>query len=169
MDRIKRWQEHIVVECVLKSILWSPPLPKKLCSIPVDSSTTQCIYPVQYFGITAAVIPEMFKVSACIFRRNNGLSSQHSDSPWAGRSGDWIPVGARFSAPVQTSPGVHPVSYTKGTGSFPGVKRPGRGADHPPPSSIKAFFGNAHKKQYHCGFSQYALPWKCWFYDSLKS
>jgi hypothetical protein len=26
---------------------------------------------------------------------------------------------------------------TMGTGSFPGVKRPGRGADHPPPSSVK--------------------------------
>jgi hypothetical protein len=24
---------------------------------------------------------------------------------------------------------------TMGTGSFPGVKRPGRGADHPPPST----------------------------------
>ena len=27
---------------------------------------------------------------------------------------------ARFSAPVQTSPGAQPASYTKGTGSFPG-------------------------------------------------
>jgi hypothetical protein len=40
----------------------------------------------------------------------------------AGRSGDRIPVGARFSAPVQTSPGAHPASCTMGTGSFPGVK-----------------------------------------------
>ena len=39
---------------------------------------------------------------------------------------------ARFSSPVQTDSGVHPASYTMGTGSFPGVKRPGRGADHPP-------------------------------------
>jgi hypothetical protein len=31
----------------------------------------------------------------------------------------------------------HPASYTMGTGSFPGVKRPGRGADHPPPSSTE--------------------------------
>jgi len=31
-------------------------------------------------------------------------------------------VGARFSAPVQTGPGVHPASCTMGTGSFPGVK-----------------------------------------------
>jgi len=41
---------------------------------------------------------------------------------------------ARFSAPVQTNPKAHPASYTMGTGSFLGVKRPGRGVDHPPPS-----------------------------------
>ena len=46
-------------------------------------------------------------------------------------------MGARFSAPVQTGPGAHPASYTMGTGSFPGVKRPGRGVDRPPPSSAK--------------------------------
>ena len=40
--------------------------------------------------------------------------------------------GSRFSAPVQTGPGAHPASYTTGTVSFPGVKRPGRGVDHPP-------------------------------------
>jgi len=39
---------------------------------------------------------------------------------------------ARFSAPVQIDPGSHSASYTMGTGSFPGVKRPGRGVDHPP-------------------------------------
>ena len=45
--------------------------------------------------------------------------------------------GARFSAPVQTGPGAYPTSCTMGTGSFPGVKRPGRGADHPPPSKCR--------------------------------
>jgi hypothetical protein len=49
----------------------------------------------------------------------------------AGWSGDQIPVGARFFAHVQTGPGAHPSSCTMGTGSFLGVKRPGRGADHP--------------------------------------
>jgi hypothetical protein len=38
---------------------------------------------------------------------------------------------------VQTSPGAHPASCTMGTGSFPGVKQPGRGANHPLPSSTK--------------------------------
>ena len=51
---------------------------------------------------------------------------------WAGRSGDRIPVGARFSVLVQTVAAAHPASCTVGTGSFPGVKRPGHGVDHPP-------------------------------------
>jgi hypothetical protein len=45
--------------------------------------------------------------------------------------------GARFSAPVQTGRGAHPASSTMGTWSFSGVKRPGRGVDHPPPSSTE--------------------------------
>ena len=51
-----------------------------------------------------------------------------------GMESRWRP---RFSAPVQTGPGVHPTSCTMGTGSFPAVKRPGRGVDHPPPSSAE--------------------------------
>ena len=45
--------------------------------------------------------------------------------------------GARFFAPVQTGPGTHQASYTMGNGFFPGVKRPGRGVDHPPSSSVE--------------------------------
>ena len=60
---------------------------------------------------------------------------RYSDSLRARRSGDRIPVEARLSAPVQTGPGPHPASYTMRTGSFPRGKRPGRGVDHPLPSS----------------------------------
>jgi hypothetical protein len=63
--------------------------------------------------------------------------SRYSDWLWAGRSVDRIPVGARFFIHVQTGPRAHPASCTMGTGSFPGVKRPGRGADHPPPPSVE--------------------------------
>ena len=42
------------------------------------------------------------------------------------------PFGAKFSTPVQTGPGAHPLSYTVGTGSFPGVKRSRPCVDHPP-------------------------------------
>jgi hypothetical protein len=39
---------------------------------------------------------------------------------------------------VQTSCGVHPTSYKMGTGgSFPGVKRQGREADHSHPTSVE--------------------------------
>ena len=44
---------------------------------------------------------------------------------------------ARFSALVQTGSEAHPASYTMGTGSFPGVKRPGRGIDYPSHSSAE--------------------------------
>jgi hypothetical protein len=63
--------------------------------------------------------------------------SQYSDWLRDGRYGDRIPRGARFFVHVQTGPGAHPASCTMGTGSFQGVKRPGRGADHPPPSSAE--------------------------------
>jgi len=40
--------------------------------------------------------------------------------------GHRIPVGARFSVPVQTDPGAHAAPCTMGTGSFPGLMS-GRG------------------------------------------
>jgi hypothetical protein len=71
------------------------------------------------------------------YRKGPGQLSPYIDWLRAGRSGDRMPVGERFFAHVQTAPGAHPTSCTMGTGSFPGVKRPRRGADHPPPSSAK--------------------------------
>jgi hypothetical protein len=39
---------------------------------------------------------------------------------------------------IQNGAGAHPASHPMGTrGSFPGVKRPGREADHSPPSSAE--------------------------------
>jgi hypothetical protein len=55
--------------------------------------------------------------------------NRYGDLLWAGRSGDQIAVGARFSAPVQTGRGAYPASCT---GFFPRVKRPGRGVEHLP-------------------------------------
>jgi hypothetical protein len=60
------------------------------------------------------------------------IAQLDSNSLQAEQSGDWIPVEVRFSTPVQMGPGGHPASYTMGTGSFPGVKRQGRGVDQPP-------------------------------------
>jgi len=65
-----------------------------------------------------------------------GWRSLYSDSLRTGWSGDRIPV-VKFSAPVQTGPGVQPSSYTIATGSFSGVQQPGRGVDHPPSPSAE--------------------------------
>ena len=70
-----------------------------------------------------------YQVRWCVFAV---LLLSDCDSLRAGRSGHRIPVEARFSASVQTGSETHPACYTMGTGSFPGVKRPGRGNDHPP-------------------------------------
>jgi len=51
-----------------------------------------------------------------------GYSSRYSDWLRSGRSGNRIPLGARFSAPVQTGPGAHAACYAMGTGSFKAVK-----------------------------------------------
>jgi hypothetical protein len=73
-----------------------------------------------------------------VFSQNGGagiaLSVQRLAADWTVRI--WIPVRARFSAPVQNVSESHPASYTMGTGSFPGLKRPECDVDHPPPSSV---------------------------------
>ena len=47
------------------------------------------------------------------------------------------PIGGEIFYTCQTAPGAHPVSITMGTGSFPRVKRPGCGVDHPSPFSAE--------------------------------
>jgi hypothetical protein len=64
-----------------------------------------------------------------------------------------MPVAARFSALVQTGRGAHPASYTLGTGSFPGVKRPGHGVEHPPQSSAEV------KERVELYFSPFGPSW----------
>ena len=75
-------------------------------------------------------------VCVCVCVCRPGSSVGIATELRAGRFGDRIPVGARFSSPVQTGPGAHPASYTMRTVFFPGSKvRPGRAADHSPRSS----------------------------------
>jgi hypothetical protein len=63
-------------------------------------------------------------LSVSVFRDGPRFCSWYSNWLRPGRSGDRIPVGARFSAPVQTGPGAHPNFCTTNTGSFPRVKLP---------------------------------------------
>jgi len=43
----------------------------------------------------------------------------------------------RISALVQPGAGTHPASFITDIGSFPGVKRSGRGVEHPPTSTAE--------------------------------
>jgi len=77
-----------------------------------------------------------FREAYCVYR---GRDSSVGKATRHGLDGPGIESrrGARFSAPVQTGPRIHPASYTMGTESFSGVKRPGRGVDRPPLSSAE--------------------------------
>jgi hypothetical protein len=68
-----------------------------------------------------------------------------------GIESQWV---ARFSAPVQTGSEAHPVFYTMGTGSLPGVKRPRRGVDHPPLSSTEV-----KERVQLCLYTPYGASW----------
>ena len=70
-----------------------------------------------------------------------GELSRYSDLLRAGRSGDRIPVGGRdFPHPSRPAlgPTQPPVQWV-----FLGVKRSGRGADHPPHLSAEVWKGRA--------------------------
>ena len=62
-----------------------------------------------------------------------GQRSRYSDSLRAGRSGVRIPVGGEIFRTRPYRPwGPPSLLYDGYRVSFPGVKRPGRGVDHPP-------------------------------------
>ena len=130
-----------------------------LCPIhPAFKAFTETTLPVLYITIRATIAPiirfQLIFHSLCIYFHTKlrmwffrsreyvgpiytSWGTRYSDWLRAGRSLDRIPVGARFSAPVQTGPEAHPASYTVGTGSFPGLKWPERGVDHLPPSNAE--------------------------------
>jgi hypothetical protein len=72
----------------------------------------------------------------CITTKGRG-PGQRITTGWTVRGSN--PCGReRFSTPVQPGPRAHQASCTMGTGSLSrGVKRPGRGVDHPSPSSAE--------------------------------
>ena len=85
----------------------------------------------------------------CVLQKNKWHEDRgYRDTRWIKRSKGkkakraWtkknVPVGARFSAPVQTGPGAHPAFCTLGTGCVSGeVKRTGRGVNRQPASSAE--------------------------------
>ena len=86
-------------------------------------------------GVIAEVVLNtcsfLFSVSVLFIAGPEWLSP-YSDSLRAGGFRDRIPVGTRFSAPVQTGPGAHPASYI-GYRGYPRDKLSwGLGVNHPP-------------------------------------
>jgi hypothetical protein len=65
--------------------------------------------------------------------KDNGLDDRGSRVRFPAETGNFS-----LHHRVQNGSGAHPASYPTGTrDSFPGVKRPGREADHSPPSSAE--------------------------------
>jgi hypothetical protein len=93
-------------------------------------ATRVCVFLVSTLEPANIATKSVINLLPLVSSRGTGQHSRYSDSLRAERSGDRIPVGARFSAPVQKGPGAHPASCTMGTGSLPGIKRPGRGVEY---------------------------------------
>jgi hypothetical protein len=133
---------------------WWRPTVAETCSLIQLSDNKRCVRLIEYtVQIHCLKGMQKFHCRTCGIKRKriykiywNVLSLReilkikvsYLQSNWLriGRSGDRIPVGARFSAPVQTGRGAHPASCTMGNRIFPGSKeRPGRDAKPLPPSS----------------------------------
>jgi hypothetical protein len=84
----------------------------------------RCILRVTEFSLCLLVCGPASSVGIAT---HYGLDSPGIESRW----------GRYFSHTFRPAFGAHPASCTMGTGCFPGVKRPGRGADHPPPRSAE--------------------------------
>ena len=69
------------------------------------------------------------------------LAGLHSSVGIATRYELYVPgiesqCGRDIPQPSRPAPAAHPASYSMDTGAFQGVKRPGRGVDTPPSSSV---------------------------------
>jgi len=133
---------------------YTPPAPEHSSMMTSGAYSKYTVGPALYWVLTLWQSLAVWCVSCEVFVLRSGLAWRtvttevplhfllHFDTHmkryyWlrAGRSGDRIQVGPRFSPPVQTGPEAHLDSYTMGSGSFPAVKRPGGSANLLPPSS----------------------------------
>ena len=88
------------------------------------------------YGNITKISEEILKVH--VETRRPGSSVGIATALWAGRSGDRIPVDARFSAPCPDRPwGPPSLLYNRYRVFAGGKERPGRYADPSPPSSAE--------------------------------
>ena len=95
---------------------WSTTIPWVVRS---DSATNWCAKCIKVY-YTHLISPTWTAIAQSLQRLATGWTVRGSNPGGGGRD---FP---------QTGPGAHPASCTMGTGSFPRVKRPRRGADHLP-------------------------------------
>ena len=115
--------------CLIRSEILPIPFSKTEIWLPYSQQIAKCpsresdeFRPNTYYSFITFSLTLLHRVCICGPVSSVGIATELR----AGRSGDRIPVGVRFSTPVQTGPGAHPASCTMGTGSFPGVNS-GRG------------------------------------------
>jgi hypothetical protein len=83
----------------------------------------QFIFSLTPFGWIRSITPTPYLLWDCHFYLSVVIMSTFYKYNYG------VQQGLGVHASVQAGSKVHPVSYTMGTGSFPGVKRPGRGVD----------------------------------------
>ena len=93
----------------------------------------------------------------CLYPSGAGRDSVAGTATRYGLDGPGIE--SRWEGAIFSAPGAHPAFYTMGTGSFPGVKRPERGADHPTPSSAEVNERVELQFYYPFGLSYPVLEW----------
>ena len=91
---------------------------------------SQKLWPLDYRGSLLFTILILNRIGLCLWA-GRAQSVERLATGWTVRGSSSGGGGERYSPPVQTDPETHPASTTIGTGSFPGVKRPGRGDNHP--------------------------------------
>ena len=114
--------------------------------IPKRAETARHEYANSTHCVTGLAIAENVQQrNIQLYSEQSGGESGHSVDVLVGRASVVI-IATRYGLesrwdqdfPVfQTGPGVHPATYTISIGYIPGVKRPGCGVNHPPPSSTE--------------------------------
>ena len=98
-----------------------------------SSTVSYACYTLRGFPLCRCYICICLIIFNCHASNTNKIIERHfhetSETAVFRQVPNWS-LNPRFSVP-----GVHPASM--GTGSFPGIKRPRRGVDHPPPSSAE--------------------------------